>query len=74
MYLVPVLKQTCRVFLKHWVKSWKVLLSIFCGTEITLEWITTHFWIYTPSPPLCLTRPLILNFFQLPPTPTPLLF
>ena len=71
MYLVPVLKHMPSIF-KTLGQKLEVLLSIFCGTKITLEWITSHFWIYTPSPPLYLTLPLILNFFQLPPTPTPL--
>ena len=44
--------------------SFEVLISIFCGTKITLEWTTP------PPPPLCLSHPLILKFFQPPPPPT----
>ena len=42
----------------------EVLLSTFRSTKRNLEWI---------YPPLCLTHPLILNFFKppLPPTPHP---
>ena len=45
----------------------EVLLSIFYGTKITLEWITTPISALPPFlylPPLCLTYPLLLNFFQ----------
>ena len=42
----------------------EVLLSIFCGTKITLEKITLRGPIFRSTPPLCLTHPLILNFFQ----------
>ena len=55
MHPMPVLEYTCWVLLRYWVKSWlEALLSIFCGTKITLEWITphSHFWIYPPPPTL----------------------
>ena len=44
---------------KKWGKL-EVLLSVFCGTKIALEWTTC------PPPPLCLTHPLILKFFNPP--------
>ena len=46
MYLVPLAEH-------FWEIGSKVLLSIFCGTKITLEWISPplpHFYIY-PHPP-----------------------
>ena len=46
----------------------KVLLSIICDTKINLEWITPPpISRSPPSPPLCLTHPLILQFFNPPP-------
>ena len=47
----------------------EVLLSIFCGTKINLEWITPPppFLDLATPPPICLTQPLILNFVQPPP-------
>ena len=46
----------------------EVLLSIFCGTKITLEWITPSPFLDLPPLPLCLTCPLTCKFFQ-PPSP-----
>ena len=41
----------------------EVLLSIFCGTKITLQRITPS-PIFRSTPPLCYTQPLIIKFFQ----------
>ena len=43
MYPMPVPEYTCSSFLRYWIKSWlEALLSTFCGTKITYEWITPH--------------------------------
>ena len=42
------------------------LIKYLCCTKITFEWIT-HPFLDLPLPPtLCVTRPLILNFFSTP--------
>ena len=71
MHPMPVLEYTCWVFLRYWVKSWlEALLSIFCGTKITLEWITPppplpFLDLPTPnSSPLCFTHPFMYKFFN----------
>ena len=46
---------------KKWGKL-EVLLSVFCGTKIALEWTTSSPIFRSIPPPLCLTHPLILNF------------
>ena len=49
---------------KKWGKL-EVLLSVFFATKIALEW-TTSPPPRSTLPPLCLTHPLILNFFNPP--------
>ena len=49
MYLVLVLEYTCYEYFQE-IGS-KVLLSIFCGTKINLEWITLPFLNLPPIKP-----------------------
>ena len=62
MHPMSVLEYTCWVFLRYWVKSWlEALLSIFCGTKITLEWITP------PTPIFGSTHPQLFPIMLYPP-------